>query len=98
VSACGSHLDGPFHVMLTFDLAEIEFLLGGPGCVPVVRRSNWLQDQNICARQVDRDPFPAGPARNALLQMAEVTRSLLSLTAASGSPTTAILSAFPHPA
>jgi hypothetical protein len=36
--------------------------------------------------------FPLGQ-RNALLQFAEVTRSLLSLTAASGSPTTAILSA-----
>jgi hypothetical protein len=44
VSACGGHLDGPFHMMLTFDLAEIEFLLGGPGCVPVVRRSNRLED------------------------------------------------------
>ena len=44
MSACGGHFDGPFHVMLTFDLAEIEFLLGGPGRVPVVRRSNRLQD------------------------------------------------------
>src|SRR6202041_1844714 len=33
--------------------------------------------------------------RNPLLVMAEVTRSLLSLTAVSGSPTTAILSVFP---
>ena len=36
--------------------------------------------------------------RNPLLQMAEVTRSLLSLTAVSGRPTTAILSVLPHPA
>jgi hypothetical protein len=41
--------------------------------------------------------FPYGQ-RNELLEMAEVTRSLLSLTAVSGSPTTAILSVFPHPA
>src|ERR1700731_3384912 len=36
--------------------------------------------------------------RNELLEMAEVTRSLLSFTAVSGNPTTAILSVFPHPA
>ena len=30
-------------MMPTFDLAEIEFLLGGPGRVPVVRRSNRMQ-------------------------------------------------------
>jgi DNA-binding LacI/PurR family transcriptional regulator len=36
--------------------------------------------------------------RRALLQMADVTRSLLSFTAVSGSPTTAILSGLPHPA
>jgi hypothetical protein len=41
--------------------------------------------------------FPYGQ-RNELLEMAEVTRSLLSLTAVSGNPTTAILSVFPHPA
>jgi hypothetical protein len=40
--------------------------------------------------------FPYGQ-RNPLLQMAEVTRSLLSLTAVSGSPTTAILSELPQP-
>src|ERR1700692_1654887 len=36
--------------------------------------------------------------RTELLEMAEVTRSLLSLTAVSGNPTTAILSVFPQPA
>jgi hypothetical protein len=36
--------------------------------------------------------------RNELLELAEVTRSLLSLTAVSGNPTTAILSVFLHPA
>src|SRR4029077_10924184 len=40
--------------------------------------------------------FPYGH-RKALLEMAEVTLSLLSLTAVSGSPTIAILSVFPHP-
>ena len=38
--------------------------------------------------------YPYGQ-RNPLLEMAEVTRSLLSLTAVSGRPTTAILSVFP---
>jgi hypothetical protein len=41
--------------------------------------------------------FPCGQ-RRALLEMAEVTRSLLSLTAVSGSPATAILSVLLQPA
>jgi len=44
MSACGGDFNGAFYVMLAFDLAEIEFLLGGPGRVPVVRRSNRLED------------------------------------------------------
>ena len=36
--------------------------------------------------------------RKPLLQMAEVTRYVLSLTAVPGNPTTAILSVLPHPA
>jgi hypothetical protein len=54
----------------------------------------FLADVGRC--QIDGDPLSVWPARE-LLQMADVTRSLLSLTAVSGSQTTAIRSILPHP-
>jgi hypothetical protein len=42
-SSCGNFY-GAFHVMLPFDLAEVEFLVRSTGRLPVVRRPNRLEN------------------------------------------------------
>ena len=44
MTARGGDFNGSFYVMLVFDFAEIEILVGGTGRVPVVRRPKRLQD------------------------------------------------------
>jgi hypothetical protein len=56
-----------------------------------IKARSFLSDVGRC--KVDGNPLSVRPT-----QMTEVTRSLLSLTAVSGSPTTAILSGLPQPA
>ena len=40
----GGDFNGAFYVMLAFDFAEIEILIGGTGRLPVVRRPNRLEN------------------------------------------------------
>jgi hypothetical protein len=89
----GGHFHRAFHMLLAFDLAEIKFLFAGSCLGPTIGRAKRFE-RNISAQKIHH---LRKRTRNELLEMAEVTRSLLSLTAVTGNPTTAILSEFPQP-
>jgi hypothetical protein len=52
VGAGGCDFDGAFHMLPTFDLAEVEFLFSGSGVGPAVGRTRRLQG-DIAAQKMN---------------------------------------------